>query len=143
MIACLFLLIIVINQMFSWKEPKSLDRGNQCLGSATFWFPGSGSAKNMRIHGSVSKSKIGCCKVCMVTLITPCLQVVSLLGTGVRAGSGLNFPVGSVGRSGLFKMGLLADLILVYIYTLKKMYWDPESVSCIKKVVHIFWSISL
>ena len=128
MIACLFLLIIVINQMFSWKEPKSLDRGNQCLGSATFWFPGSGSAKNMRIHGSVSKSKIGCCKVCMVTLITPCLQVVSLLGTGGRAGSGLNLPVGSVGRSGLFKMGLLADLILVYTRVRGKISTNTKNV---------------
>ena len=49
-----------------------------------------------------------------MTLITPFLQVVPLLVVGGRVGSGFFLPVGvgySCRRSGLPKMGLLADLI--------------------------------
>ena len=57
---------------------------------------------------------IGCCRVRIVTLITSFLQVVPLLVVGGRVGSGFFLPVGvgySCRRSGLPKMGLLADLI--------------------------------
>ena len=69
---------------------------------------------------------IGCCRVRIVTLITPFLQVVPLLVVGGRVGSGFFLPVGvgySCRRSGLPKMGLLADLIshthiLTYSHTI-------------------------
>ena len=57
---------------------------------------------------------IGCCRVGIVTLITPFLQVVPLLIIGGWVGSGFFLPVGvgySCRQSGLPKMGLLADFI--------------------------------